>query len=116
MDRTGYVPLFFLLLICACTRSGSTRFLKVPSSRSNIHFNNAISENDSINPLKQEFLYNGGGVGVADFNNDGLTDLYFTASTSSNKLYLNTGNLAFKDITEEAKVSREGRWSNGVSI
>jgi enediyne biosynthesis protein E4 len=117
MDRTGLAALFlFSLLICACTRSGKALFLKVSSNRSNICFNNKVSENDSINPLKQEFLYNGGGVGVADFNNDGLTDVYFTASTSSNKLYLNTGDLSFRDITEEAKVTGEGRWSNGVSV
>ncbi|MEP6947891.1 MAG: VCBS repeat-containing protein [Ginsengibacter sp.] len=63
-----------------------------------------------------EFLYNGGGVAVGDFNNDGLPDLYFTASTTSNKLYLNKGNLAFEDITEKAGVTGEGRWSNAASV
>jgi enediyne biosynthesis protein E4 len=116
MDRTAAALLFLFILICGCTRSGDALFLKVSSKKSNIHFINKIAENDSLNPLKQEFLYNGGGVGVADFNNDGLSDLYFTASTSSNKLYLNSGDLKFRDVTEEAKVTGEGRWSNGVSI
>ena len=48
------------------------------------------------------------GVGVGDFNNDGLPDLYFTASTTSNKLYLNKGNFVFSDVTDEARVKGEG--------
>lgn len=63
-----------------------------------------------------EFLYNGGGVAVGDFNNDGLPDLYFTASTTSNKLYLNKDNFAFEDITVKAGVTGEGRWSNAASV
>ncbi|MCY7422713.1 MAG: VCBS repeat-containing protein [Chitinophagaceae bacterium] len=82
----------------------------------NIHFNNQITESDSINPLDMEFLYNGGGVAVGDFNKDGLPDLYFTASQVSNKMYLNKGKLAFEEITEKAGVTGEGRWSNAASV
>ncbi|MCW3119816.1 MAG: RNA-binding protein [Chitinophagaceae bacterium] len=63
-----------------------------------------------------EFLYNGAGIGVGDFNNDGLPDLYFTANTVSNKLYLNKGSLTFTDVTEEAKVNGRGEWFNAVSV
>lgn len=97
-------------------KSSPTLFKKIDPSTSGIHFNNVVTENDSINPLDMEYLYNGGGVGVGDFNNDGLPDLYFTASTTSNKLYLNKGNLAFTDITDEAKVKGEGEWFNAVSV
>lgn len=63
-----------------------------------------------------DYLYNGGGVAVGDFNNDGLPDLYFTASTTSNKLYLNKGHLSFRDVTDEAGVGGEGRWCNAASV
>lgn len=103
------------IFLSACD-SPPTIFKKVSSEESGIHFTNTVTENDSINPLDLEFLYNGGGVGVGDFNNDGLADLYFTASIVSNKLYLNKGNFRFEDITEEATVDGKGRWCNGVSV
>src|ERR1044072_8604248 len=92
------LSIFFLL---GCNKT-HTLFVKLSSSHTGISFNNRIIENDSINPLDLEFLYNGGGVAVGDFNNDGWVDLYFTASTTANKLYLNKGDLKFKDITNVA--------------
>ncbi len=107
--------LLFLLFILSCNKPG-TLFIQLSSSQTGINFNNAITENDSINPLDMEFLYNGGGVAVGDFNNDGLPDLYFTASTTSNRLYLNEGDMKFKDVTTVAKVDGEGEWSNAASV
>ena len=103
-----------LLMLFSC-RQSDTVFQKKKSSHTGISFNNRIIENDSINPLDLEFLYNGGGVVAGDFNNDGLIDLYFTASTESNKLYMNQGDFRFQDITETAGVTGESRWSNGGS-
>ncbi|MEO8764001.1 MAG: VCBS repeat-containing protein [Ginsengibacter sp.] len=103
------------ILLTGC-KTSPTLFKKIPSSVSGILFNNKVIENDSINPLKLEFLYNGGGVAVGDFNNDGLPDLYFTASTTSNKLYLNKGNFTFEDITVKAGVTGEKRWCNAASV
>ncbi|MBX2924217.1 MAG: VCBS repeat-containing protein [Chitinophagaceae bacterium] len=88
----------------------------MPPETSGILFNNLITENDSINPFDMEFLYNGGGVAVGDFNNDQLPDLYFTASTTANHLYLNNGGLRFTDITVAAGVDGQGQWSNAASV
>jgi hypothetical protein len=108
-----YLAIFFLISSC---KNNKTLFEQVASSHSGIHFNNKIIENDSINPIDLTNVYNGGGVGVGDFNNDGLPDLYFTGNLVSNKLYLNKGDLKFEDITEAAQVTGEGRWSRGVSV
>ncbi len=107
--------LLAIVLLCACS-SRKTRFETVSSNASGIHFNNLIQESDSINVLDLENVYNGGGVGVGDFNNDGLQDLYFTGNLVSNKLYLNKGNFAFDDVTQSAGVTGEGRWSRGVAV
>ncbi|WP_245975250.1 VCBS repeat-containing protein [Deminuibacter soli] len=86
------------------------------AAASGVHFNNRITETDSVNVLNNQYIYNGGGVGIGDFNNDGLPDLYFTGNMVSNKLYLNNGSLTFSDITSEARVTGEGRWCSGVAV
>ncbi|HRP57806.1 VCBS repeat-containing protein [Agriterribacter sp.] len=105
----------FFSLWTAC-RQEHKMFKKIPASHSGIHFNNIVIENDSVNPIDLEYLYNGGGVAVGDFNNDGLPDLYFTASTTFNTLYLNEDGLRFSDVTEAAGVTGGGIWSNGASV
>jgi hypothetical protein len=107
--------IWFGCFISSC-HNPNTLFQQISSSSSNITFNNKITENDSVNPLDLENMYNGGGVGAGDFNNDGLQDLYFAGNLTSNKLYLNKGNFKFEDITDVAKVSGEGRWSRGVAV
>ena len=113
---------FRLLFIClpvlwlvACNNK-HTLFEQISSSHSGIHFNNQITENDSINPLDIVNIYNGGGVGIGDFNNDGLPDIYFTGNMVPNRLYLNKGDFKFEDITDKAGVNGMGRWGRGVSV
>ncbi len=79
--------------------SGVPLFNLLPSSKTGIGFTNKIYESDSLNILNQANIYNGGGVGIGDFNNDGLVDVYFAGNMVSNKLYLNKGSLAFTDLT-----------------
>src|ERR671912_2479554 len=88
----SFLLLMIMLVIISCHQSTSTLFKKISTTQSNIHFNNVITESDSINPISTEFLYNGGGVSIADFNRDGLQDIYFTGGMVENKLYLNQGN------------------------
>ena len=102
------------LMLASCGKR--TMFEYIDPAHSGIHFNNAIIENDSINPMDDLNVYNGGGVGVGDFNCDGLPDLYFTGNMVSNKLYLNKGDLKFEDITDVAGVGGKGEWCRGVSV
>jgi hypothetical protein len=85
------------------------------SEETGIDFVNTITETDSFNFFNYEYIYNGGGVAVGDINNDGLEDIYFTGNQVSDRLYLNEGNLKFKDITSTAigPLSQEG-WHTGV--
>jgi hypothetical protein len=111
------VPFICLSLFCVLgCNTKDTLFEKISSSHSGILFNNRIVENDSINPLNVVNIYNGGGVGIGDFNNDGLQDIFFTGNMVSCKLYLNKGNFRFEDITAKAGVEGLGRWARGVSV
>jgi len=55
----------------------------------------------------------GMGVAVADFDNDGLLDLYVTGY-GGNVLYRNKGNCTFEDVTEKAGVG-VGGFSTGAA-
>jgi hypothetical protein len=61
-------------------------------------------------------VYNGGGVGIGDFNNDGLPDIYFSGNMVASKLYINKGNFKFEDVTAQAGVDGKGRWGRGVAV
>jgi hypothetical protein len=109
----------FLLFFDAC-KQDKTMFEQVNSEEIGITFANQVKESEDENILNYEYFYNGGGVAAGDFNNDGLTDLYFTGNQVENKLYLNIskeGKLNFEDITAKAGVAgRKDAWKTGVSI
>ncbi|MEM7372715.1 MAG: VCBS repeat-containing protein [Bacteroidota bacterium] len=98
----------------SCTPNSSL-FEQIEAGESGIHFSNIITESDSINVLENEYIYNGGGIAVADMNHDGLMDLYFTGNMVGNRLYLNKGEFRFEDITAQAGVGMEDRWASGVA-
>ena len=108
--------ILFGFFSAASCKNDHPLFQLVSSDQSGIHFSNTIVENDSINPIDLTNVYNGGGVGVGDFNNDGLPDLYFTGNQVSNRLYINKGNFKFEDITDVAGVGGNGEWCRGVTV
>lgn len=111
---TSCLICFGLFILIGCQENHL--FNKIGGDYSGVTFNNNIVENDTLNPLDRINIYNGGGVGVGDFNNDGLEDIYFSGNLVSNRLYLNKGNLKFKDITAISKVNGMGRWGKGVTV
>ena len=92
-----------------------TLFSLLDPKRTGIKFINSmpvdISKGEDV--LTYQYYYNGAGVAIGDINNDGLPDIYFAANKSSNRLYLNQGNMNFKDITFSAKVGSK-KYSTGV--
>lgn len=96
--------------------SHPTKFQLLTSKQTGIDFSNTITETDSFNVMKYEYIYNGAGVGVADLNNDGLQDLIFAGNQVSPRIYLNLGHFKFKDITANFPGLSNNQWYSSVSI
>ena len=110
---------FIFCLVNSVAFSQGTLFQLLSSKETGIQFRNDINETENLNVLAYEYFYNGGGVAVGDINNDGLEDIFFTANMKPNRLYLNLGNMKFKDITRDASKDLEGRpggWKTGVTM
>lgn len=116
------LPLFLLCSICihiGCNDNKQKKlFTVVDQNTTGLHFSNPIFENDSINIIDNEFVYNGAGVAIADVNGDGLDDIFLAGNQVNNALYLNEGNLKFKNISEESNIGKTDslQWSSGVTV
>lgn len=108
-----YLGLLFGFI--GCKDKQNSLFSELSFQETGVTFNNALVIGAEPSVLEFEYMYNGAGVAVADFDKDGLQDLYFTGNMVSNKLYRNLGDFKFEDITEISN-SGSSNWSNGVSV
>ena len=104
-----------MVLIFGCSTDKKNHVFKiVPANVSGIDFSNDLIFDQEFNIFRYRNFYNGGGVAIADFNNDSLSDIYLISNMSSNRLYQNNGNLNFTDITKTAGVAGTRAWSTHV--
>jgi enediyne biosynthesis protein E4 len=108
--------IFYITGCKSSTNKQQPVFEVLDNTKTGINFTNQLTPTRQFNVFKYMYYYNGGGIGAGDFNNDGRIDLFFAANQGDNKLFLNTGNLQFKDVTTEAKIPEDGGWSTGVSV
>jgi hypothetical protein len=82
--------------------------------------------NVSGSPSHKKYILEttGQGVGIFDYDNDGLPDIFVVNAATldakegqhtTNHLYRNLGNMRFQDVTSAAGLSRSG-WGQGVCI
>jgi len=107
---------FVLLSACQKEHTGRKRFRVLDAGQTGIYFLNQLEPTEEWNIIEYLYFYNGGGLAVGDVNNDSLPDLFFTANTLPNALYLNEGQMQFKEVTQEAGLSGEGNWSTGAAM
>jgi enediyne biosynthesis protein E4 len=119
LKEKKYLLLCLLIGLYSC-QSESPLFETLKADKTNITFENKLTESEEMNILSYEYFYNGGGVAAGDFNNDGFVDLYFSGNQVPSKLYLNKGNQngeAFR--FEELKYDFDGTskgWKTGVAL
>jgi hypothetical protein len=125
--RTIQIVLFISVLVAFACSEKPKKQVKVPnesplfklrkSSETGIDFANTLTEDKYRNIIRYQGYYDGGGVATADFNNDGLIDIFFTANLSPNAFYVNKGGFRFEDQTAKAGLQKEGfGWYNGVTV
>jgi hypothetical protein len=113
MHKRFFIYCFFVIFIL---KAQTKKFESLPPSQTGIDFVNAIEDSRAQNILLYANFYGGGGVGLADFDNDGLTDIYFTGNLVGDEIYKNKGDLKFEKKTISAGITNDGNWSSGVSI
>lgn len=125
MSRFENIIVGLLLFVCTMLVPGCAKepkpvnkpaFEVLDSKKTGLNFTNKLTATADFNMFNYMYFYNGAGLGAGDFNNDGLTDLFFAANQSQNKLFLNKGKMQFKDVTTEAKIPADTSWSTGVSV
>lgn len=114
IQQISAIVILSLAVGCSSEKKSSL-FTEISSTSSGIDFENTITESYRFNLLTNEYTYMGGGVGAGDFNNDGLPDLFFTASQTSCRLYINEGGFKFTDVTTAAGLTTKN-WCTGVNI
>jgi len=114
MKRIHVVSLL-LIFTSSCTTAPSSGFTRLFPSETGIGFSNALQETPELNILTYLYYYNGGGVTIADFNQDTLPDIYFGGNQSADALYLNRGNMTFEEVSMGAGISNSDGWTTGTT-
>ena len=90
---------------------GGTSFARVSGEDSGIHFQNTLEEKNIRN-----YLLNGAGLTVGDYDNDGLPDLFLVCQDGPNKLYRQVSPWKFEDVTEQAGIADQKAWGCGATF
>ncbi len=118
MNVRDLIVIWSLFVLFSCNKEqnkfNDTLFKSLESSETGLDFTNEVIDSKELNIFSYRNFYNGGGIGIGDINNDGLSDVFFTSNLGSNKLFLNLGQFKFEEITLSAGVKGSHAWSTGV--
>lgn len=114
MKYLGLLPL--VLALGSCQQDAEPTLFVERASRSGIEFRNDLEENEAQNIVDYLYFYNGAGVAVADFDQDGFEDIYFVKNQGENALYWNRGDWHFEEGTQAAGVAGNASFQTGVAV
>ncbi len=106
----------FILIFSFFLSSQEPLFTLVDSSRAGINFSNELVDKEEHSIFLYANYYGGSGVGIGDFDNDGLEDIFFAANLLDDKIYKNLGMFKFEDKTKTSGIINNGSWSTGVTV
>jgi hypothetical protein len=104
-DGDGLLDIFFV----TGGQTPTTRSARPPLNALYHNLGNGKFEDVASKAGVASLPFYGMGVAAADFDNDGLTDLFVTGYPASALLH-NNGNGTFTDVTARAHVQNQGRW------
>jgi len=118
--------ILILLALASCTEDSTVSsevqedydgplFKAIPATESGIAFANTLQEDNVFNYFTYEYAYNGAGVAVGDFNNDGFEDVYLTGNQVNDAIYFNQQNNTFKDVSKVSILTGQEGWHTGVT-
>ncbi|MEO9512159.1 MAG: VCBS repeat-containing protein [Flavobacteriaceae bacterium] len=113
---------FCVLLLLGCRSEKEnlevpeTLFTLLEVSKTGIDFSNTLKDDIDKSIFLYANFYGGAGVGIGDFNNDGLQDIFFAGNMVPDKLYFNNGDMMFEDRTLESGILNLDGWSTGVTV
>ena len=88
------------------------RFRLVPPSESGLQFTNLLRKENAY-----QYLANGAGLAVGDYDGDGLVDAYLVSQDGQNRLFRQTAPLHFTDVTAAAgNLDGGSAWGTGASF
>jgi enediyne biosynthesis protein E4 len=106
-----------LLFTCSTdTQNKKYQFTLLKKNSTGLDFENVLKQSEAFNVFNYMYFFNGGGLAAGDFNKDGKVDLFFTSNMGENKLFINEGNLKFKDVTKQAHMEGADGWTSGASV
>ena len=122
MNKFFFCKISAIIFFVGCISNNSKssefnlKFKALDSEFTGVTFNNELKSENDLNIIEYLYYYNGGGVALGDINNDGLDDIFFSGNEVNDELYLNQGNMVFKNISESSGIANQNYWSNGVSM
>ena len=107
-----------VLMIFACRqKEDQALFVLRSAEETGLDFNNELPVDMDLNILNYMYYYNGGGLALADLNNDELIDVILSSNLGKEKLFLNKGDLKFEDISDLAAIDGGAdSWTNGIAV
>ena len=122
MNKLFFFKIFAIIFFVGCNSNISEsseidlKFIALDSEVTGVTFNNKLKSKNDLNIIEYLYYYNGGGVALGDINNDGLDDIFFSGNEVNDQLYLNQGNMVFKNISKSSGIANQNNWSTGASM